>query len=114
MSLDTIGREFGEQGRMPDHIEGTRYVLGDGSDFMSGIEDFHLLLGDQKQHIQGRVTLSKSKLMIRNQAIREEEGFNAGSDDGFHHLADDWEKADWSVFAGICFSTFFMQGSDVC
>ena len=26
-------------------------------------------------------------------------------DDGFHNLAYDWEKADWSVVAGICFST---------
>ena len=75
MSLDTKGREFGEQGRMPDCIESTRYVEGDGSDFMSGIEDLHPLLGEQKQHIQGRVTLSESKLMIVNQAIGEEDGF---------------------------------------
>ena len=76
MALDTIGREFGEQGRVPDHIEGTRYVSGDGSDFMSGIEDLHPLLGGQKQYIQGRVTWSETKLMIGNQAIGEEEGFN--------------------------------------
>ena len=68
--------EFGEQGRMPDRIEGTRYVKGDGSDFMSDIEDLHPLLGEQKQQIQGRVTWSESKLMIRNQAIGEEEGSN--------------------------------------
>ena len=66
------------------------------------------MLGEQKQHIQGRVTWSQSKLMIGNQAI------DVGSDDEFHDLADDWEQADWSVVAGICFSTFFMQGSDVC
>ena len=30
MALDTIGREFGEQGRVPDRIEGTQYVKGDG------------------------------------------------------------------------------------
>ena len=47
-----------------------------GSDFMSGIEDLHPLLGEQKQHIQGRVTWTESKLMIGNQAIGEEEGFN--------------------------------------
>ena len=41
--------------------------------------------------------------MIGNQAIGEEEGFDIGSDDGFHDLADEWEKADWSVVAGISF-----------
>ena len=51
MALDTIGREFGEQGGVPDNIESTQYVEGDGSDFMSGIEDLHPLLGEQKQHI---------------------------------------------------------------
>ena len=73
---------------------------------MSGIEDIHPLLGEQKQHIQDRVTWSETKLMIGNQAIGEEEGFHVLSDDGFHNLADDWEKADWSVVAGICFCTF--------
>ena len=76
MALDTIGREFGEQGRVPDSVKSTRYVYGYGSDFMSGIEDLHLLLGEQKQHIQGRVTWSETKLIIGNQAIGEEEGFN--------------------------------------
>ena len=74
--MDTIGREFGVQGRVPDRIEGTRYVSGDGSDLKSGIDDLHPLLGEQKQLIQGRVTWSESKLMIANQAIGEEEGFN--------------------------------------
>ena len=73
MALDTIGREFGEQGRVPDRVKSTRYVLGYGSDFMSGIEDLHQLLGEQKQHIQGRVTWCETKLMIGNQAIGEEE-----------------------------------------
>ena len=27
---------------------------------------------------------------------------------------DDWEKVDWSVVAGICFCTLFVQGSNVC
>ncbi len=76
MALDTLGREFGEQGRVPDHVKSMRYVSGDGSDFMSGIEYLHPLLGEQKQHIQGRVTWSETKLMIGNQAIGEEEGFN--------------------------------------
>ena len=73
--MDTIGREFGEQGRVPDRIEGTRYVEGDGSDFMSGIEDLHPLLGEQKQFFQCRVSWSESKLVIGNQAMREQEGF---------------------------------------
>ncbi len=76
IALDTIGREFGEQGRMPDRVKSTRYVSGYGSDFMSGVESLHPLLGEQQQHIQGRVTWSETKLMIGNQAIGEEEGFN--------------------------------------
>ena len=56
MSLDTIGSELVEQGRVPDRIKSTRYVSGDGCDFMSGNEDFHPLLGEQKQQIQGSVT----------------------------------------------------------
>ena len=76
MALETIGREFGGQGRVPDHIADTLCVYGDASDFMSVIEDLHPLLGEQKQHIQGRVTWSEYKLMIGNQAIGEEEGFN--------------------------------------
>ena len=81
---------------------------------MSGIEDLHPFLGKQKQHVQGRVTWSESKLMIGNQAIGEEEGFNVGSEDGFHNLADDWEKADWSAAPRICFCTFVMQSGNVC
>ncbi len=75
MCLDTIGREFGEQRRVPDHIEGMRNVSGDGSDFMSSIEDLHPLLGEQKQHIKVRVTWSETKL-IGNQAIGQDEAFN--------------------------------------
>ena len=109
IALDTIEREFGEQVGMPDRIKNSRCVSGDGFDLMSGNEDLHPLLGKQKQHIQGRVTCSESKLMIGNQAIGEEKGFDVGSDDGFHNLVDDWEKANWSVVAGISFCTFFMQ-----
>ena len=76
MALDTMGREFGEKGEVPDHVKSTQNVSGYGSDFMSGIEYLHPLLGEQKQHIQGCVTWSESKLIIRNQAIGEEEGFN--------------------------------------
>ena len=61
---------------------------------MSGIEDLHPLLGKQKQHVPGRVTCSDIKLMIGNQVISEEEGFNDGSDYGFHDFADDWERGD--------------------
>ena len=64
MSLDNKGREFGEQGRVPDCVKSTRYMSGYGSDFMSGIEDLHPLLGMQNQHIQGRMTWSESKLMV--------------------------------------------------
>ncbi len=116
MALDTIGREVGEHDRVPDRIDSTRYVWRDDSDFMSSTEDLHQLLVEQKQHMQGRVTWSETKLMIGNQAIGEEEGFNVGSDD---ELADDWEKADWSVIAGLCFCIFFFflfftQSGNVC
>ena len=62
MALNTIGREFGEQGRVSDRVKSTRYVYV--SDFMSGIKYLHPLLGEQKQHIQGGVTCSETKLMI--------------------------------------------------
>ena len=71
-----IGGEFGEQGRVPDRVNSMLYVSGYGSDFMSSIEYLHPLLGEQKQHIQGRVTWSETKVMIGNQAIGEEEGFD--------------------------------------
>ena len=76
MSLVTIGREFGEQGRVPYRVKSMRYVSRYGSDFMSGIENLHPLLGEQKQHIQGRVTCAETKLMIGDQAIGEEEECN--------------------------------------
>ena len=76
MALNTKGKEFGEQRRVPDRVKSVQYVLGYVSDCMSGIVDLHPLLGEQKQHIQGRVTWSETKLMIRNQAIGEEEGFD--------------------------------------
>ena len=75
--METIGKEFGEQGRMPDHVKSPWYIQGYGSDFMSCIEYLHPLLREQKQHIQGRATWSETKLMIGNQAVGEEEGFNA-------------------------------------
>ena len=75
MALYTIGREFNEQGRVPDCIERTLYVEGDASNFMSGIEDLYPWLGEQKQHMHWRVSWSESKLMIGNQALGEEEGF---------------------------------------
>ena len=63
---------------------------------MFGNEDLHSLLGKQKQHVQGRVTWSESKLMIGNQAVGEEEGFDVGSDYEFQDVAHDWEQANWS------------------
>ena len=74
---------------MPDCIKSLQYVLHDRSDLMFGIEDLHPLLGEQKQHIHGRATWFESKLMVGNQAIGEEEGFDVGSDVGFHDLAHD-------------------------
>ena len=44
--LDSIGREFGEQGGVSDCIETTRYVQRDSLDLMSDIEGLHLLLGE--------------------------------------------------------------------
>ena len=49
-ALDAIGREFGEQGGMPDCIKSTRYVYRDGPDLISAIEGFHPLLGKKKEH----------------------------------------------------------------
>ena len=60
------------------------------------------------------MTWSESKFIVGNQAIGEEEGFDYGSDNGFHYLTDDWENADWSVVAGICFCTVFMQSGNIC
>ena len=76
---------------------------------MSGIEVLHPLLGKQKQQVQGSVSSCESKLMIGKQAIGEEEAFNVRSDDGFRNLADDLEKADWSVVARICFCNFLCR-----
>ena len=42
---------------------------------MSGNEDLHPLLEEQKQHIYGTVSWSETKLMIGNQAIGEIPGF---------------------------------------
>ena len=46
--------------------------------------------------------------MNGNQSFGEEEGFDVGSDDGFHDRAD-WEQFDWSVVAGIYFCTFLFN-----
>ena len=64
IAFNTTGREFAEQGRVPDRIESMPHVSGYASDFMSGIEDLHPLLREQKQCIQGGVTWSETKLMI--------------------------------------------------
>ena len=41
LALDSIGRQFGEQGRMPDCIKSSRYVQREGPDLMSEIEGLH-------------------------------------------------------------------------
>ena len=64
LALDAIGREFGEQGRMPDDVKSTRYAQRDGPNLMFDIEGFHPLLGESKQHVQGGVTWSETKLVI--------------------------------------------------
>ena len=74
---------------MPDCIECLRYVKRDDPDLMSDIEGHHPLFGEQKQHVQGRVTWCESELMVREQAIGEEKGFDVYCDDGFHDLAHD-------------------------
>ena len=56
VSLDAICREFGEQDGMPDHIESRRYVQRYGPELMFEIKCLHPLFGEQKQHVQGRVT----------------------------------------------------------
>ena len=62
--LDSIARQFGEQGRIPDCIKSSRYVQTDGPDLMSDIEGLHPLLGESKQHVQGGMTWSESDLVI--------------------------------------------------
>ena len=44
LTLDGIGRELGEKGRMPDCIKSTRYVQRNGPVLMSEIEGLHPLV----------------------------------------------------------------------
>ena len=52
LSLDAIGREFGEHGGTSDCIECLRNVKRDGPDLMFKIEGLHQLLGESKQHVR--------------------------------------------------------------
>ena len=63
-ALDSIGRQFGKQFRVPDCIENSRCVQRDSSDLMSDIEGLHPLVDELKQHVQGGVTWSENKLVI--------------------------------------------------
>ena len=45
LALDSIGRHFGEQGRMPDCIKSSRYGQRDGPDLMSDIEGIPSIVG---------------------------------------------------------------------
>ena len=72
-------------------VKSSRYVPRDGPELISDIKGLHPLLGEYKQHVQGRVTGSESKLMICDKAVGEKEGFYVNVDDGFHDLADDWK-----------------------
>ena len=64
LQLDAIGREFEEQGRMPDRTESSIYVSRDSPYLMSDIEGLHPLLGEEKRHVQSGVTWSESELVI--------------------------------------------------
>ena len=73
MSGDGLGyhrKSLVSRGRVPDSIKSMRYVEGDGSDFMSGIEDLHSLLGEQKQQVQGGVTWSEFQIDDRKLGYR--------------------------------------------
>ena len=50
LALDSIGRQFGEQWRMPDCIESSRYVQRDGPDLLSDMKGLHPLLGELKYY----------------------------------------------------------------
>ena len=56
--------------------------------------------------MQGGVTLSESKLVICDEAVREKKGFHINCNDGSFGLADDWKLADRSVVKEIRFCTF--------
>ena len=87
--MDTIEREFGEQGR-----DQTIQKARDLSEEIALISCLALRTSihcwESRSSKYRLVNWSESKLMIGNQAIGEEEGFNVGSDDEFHDLADDW------------------------
>ena len=46
LTMGAIGREFGEQGGVPECIESMGYVQRDSPDLMSDIEGLHPLLGE--------------------------------------------------------------------
>ena len=73
LALDVTRRKLGEQGRMPDCIKSMRYVSRDGPDLMSDIEDLHISLGEQKQHVKCRVIWSETKLVIGDEVMGETE-----------------------------------------
>ena len=64
LALDSIGRQFEDKDRMPDCIESSRYVQRNDPDLMFDMKGLHPLLGEYKQHIQGRLARSESELMI--------------------------------------------------
>ena len=72
---------------MPDRIKSMRYVQRDGSDLMSDIEGLRTFLGESKQHVQGGVSWSETKFVIRDEVVGEKERFHIKCDDGFHYLA---------------------------
>ena len=76
---------------MPDCVKSMRYGQRDGPELLSDIEGLHPFLGEQKQHVQGGVTSSETKLVNKDEVVDEKEGFHINCDDGFQYLADDWD-----------------------
>jgi len=100
MALDARSREFGHEGKVSDCIKCSRYVQREHG-LMSEFQSFHPLLGVQKQHVQGIITGSETKLMIWDQAIGEKEGFDANYND----LADNWKQANKGVIKKFRYCT---------
>ena len=58
LALDSIGRQFGEQGMMPDYQKFEICPEKDSPDLMSDIEGLHHCWESKKQYVQGGLTKS--------------------------------------------------------
>ena len=63
LASDYKGRQFGEQCKMLDCINRSKYAQRGGPNLMSDIVGLHTLFGESKQHVQSRVTRSESELI---------------------------------------------------